>query len=821
VSASPPEDFGATLAAGEGIAPGSRVAGYAVEERVGRGGMAVVFRARDERLGRVVALKVLAPVLAEDEGFRRRFIRESRAAAAVDDPHIIPVYEAGEERGVLFIAMRFVGGGDVRSLVRRTGPLPALRAASIVSPVASALDAAHTAGLVHRDVKPANMLVDSRPNRPDHVYLSDFGLAKGALSSVGLTGSGLLLGTPDYVAPEQIAGRLVDGRADQYALACAAFEMLSGDPPYVRDHGMAVIYAHSSEPPPALTARRPDLPPAVDEVLARALAKAPDDRYRSCHEFAESLRAALVLQPYDLAAAGSSGGANEAAPSPVMPLTSSPTEPADVATHDITARSGELNEGEASDLAAPASPSQLALAQPIHEPSTDAGAERTARDSSRLRDSIWEQPTRAQQPDASPEQVPVEAAASVSAAGPRDLKGDAGRPPQFGRKSSRPRLAIGAACALALAISVGAVLALSLGPPHGPGSSAGHKHPQHRSAPPSRNVGHSGGTTDRHIRACLVTDTGGINDLSFNQAAWQGLNDAAAANPGHITVAYRSSTSTADFSRYIRGFVSQNCAIIVTVGFLMARATENAARSHPDQKFAIVDYAYNPILPNVDDLLFNDVQDAFLAGYLAAGMTRTGTVATYGGEQYATNTIYLDGFWDGVQYYNAQHAAHVKVLGWNEPTQTGVIANTFTDLSAGRRIADTFMSEGADIIFPVAGSAGIGSAKAVQAADRTGRHDSLIWADTDGCVSLPSFCPYIITTAEKNIATAVKTAVLDAASNTFKGGNYIGTIANGGVTLAPFHTYQNKVPASLKAELARIKTEIANGTIVPATKSPV
>jgi serine/threonine-protein kinase len=266
--------------------------------------MAVVFRAQDERLGRVVALKILAPVLADDEAFRRRFIRESRAAAAVDDPHIIPVFEAGEAGGVLFIAMRYVAGGDVRSLLRRSGQLPALRAASIVSPVASALDAAHDAGLVHRDVKPANMLIDTRAGRPDHVYLSDFGLSKGALSSVGLTGSGLFLGTPDYVSPEQIAGREVDGRADQYALACAAFEMLSGQPPFLRDHGMAVIYAHASEAPPPLTSRRPGLPAALDAVLARALAKDPADRYGSCQEFGEAMRSALGIPPYDVGTAG-------------------------------------------------------------------------------------------------------------------------------------------------------------------------------------------------------------------------------------------------------------------------------------------------------------------------------------------------------------------------------------------------------------------------------------------------------------------------------------------------------------------------------------
>ncbi len=260
--------------------------------------MAVVFRAVDDRLGRRVALKILAPALASDEAFRHRFIRESRAAAAVDDPHIIPVHEAGEADGVLFIAMRYVPGRDVRTLLHREGPLPPGRAAAIISPVASALDAAHAAGLVHRDVKPANMLLDVRPGRPDHVYLSDFGLSKGALSSVGLTGTGQVLGTPGYIAPEQIEGKPADGRADQYALACAAFEMLTGEAPFQRDDPAAVIWAHMSVPPPPLTSRRPDLAAAADPVFARALEKAPADRYACCADFAEALREALGLEPY-------------------------------------------------------------------------------------------------------------------------------------------------------------------------------------------------------------------------------------------------------------------------------------------------------------------------------------------------------------------------------------------------------------------------------------------------------------------------------------------------------------------------------------------
>jgi serine/threonine-protein kinase len=289
------EDFPAQLA---GFRAGSLMAGYRLEAQIGAGGMAVVFRALDERLGRLVALKILAPALAADASFRRRFIAESRAAAAVDDPHIIPVYEAGEAAGVLFIAMRFVRGGDLRQVLEREGPMPPGRVAAFVAPVASALDAAHRAGLVHRDVKPANILVDVPQDRPEHVYLSDFGVSKGAISSVSLTGTGHFVGTPDYSAPEQIQGRAVDGRTDQYALACVAYQLLTGATPFGRDQGMAVLLAHLSEPPPPLSSRRPDLPGEAAEVLARGMAKVPEKRYGSCRDFAEALREALGLTPY-------------------------------------------------------------------------------------------------------------------------------------------------------------------------------------------------------------------------------------------------------------------------------------------------------------------------------------------------------------------------------------------------------------------------------------------------------------------------------------------------------------------------------------------
>jgi tRNA A-37 threonylcarbamoyl transferase component Bud32 len=280
------------------LAPGSPLAGYRCEEEIGRGGMAVVYRAYDDHLDRRVALKVLAPDLARDEVFRARFIQESRIAAAAEHPNIIPVFSAGEADGVLYIAMRYVPDGDVRTLIDRVGPLPAARGCALIAQAASALDAAHARGLVHRDVKPTNMLLEISPrtSRPDHLYLSDFGLAKPSAAATGLTATGQFFGTVDYVAPEQIQGDPLDGRTDQYALACGAFEMLSGSPPFRRENGMAVISAQLSEPPPSLSARVPGLPAAADRVIAKALAKSPADRYDRCLDFAEALLAACRLE---------------------------------------------------------------------------------------------------------------------------------------------------------------------------------------------------------------------------------------------------------------------------------------------------------------------------------------------------------------------------------------------------------------------------------------------------------------------------------------------------------------------------------------------
>ena len=356
-------------------------------------------------------------------------------------------------------------------------------------------------------------------------------------------------------------------------------------------------------------------------------------------------------------------------------------------------------------------------------------------------------------------------------------------------------------------------------------ASAGASSATSAAASGAASGGASGSTTGKFL-GCMVTDTGGINDKSFNQSAWEGMQQAAAANP-NVTVKYLQSTTQSDYVPNINSFLAQKCGIIVTVGFLMGPATESAAKAHTSQPFAIVDCSYASQCltgtkeSNIDQLVFNTVQDGFLGGYLAAGMTKSGKVGTFGGQEFGTVTIYMDGFYDGVQYYNQKHGKNVQVLGWNEKTQKGEFTGDFTNQTKGQSVTQTFIGEGADVIFPVAGNVGLGAAKAVQTANASGGNVALEWVDTDGCVSAAQYCKYMVTSVTKGIQSAVKTAVLSAAGGSFKGGTYIGTLANGGAVLSPFHDYASKVPAALQSELKTVQAGIESGSIPTPTKAPV
>ena len=311
-----------------------------------------------------------------------------------------------------------------------------------------------------------------------------------------------------------------------------------------------------------------------------------------------------------------------------------------------------------------------------------------------------------------------------------------------------------------------------------------------------------------------VTDTGGIDDRSFNASAWKGLQDASAQESG-ISIQYLSSTNQSDYVPNIQQFVSKSAGIIVTVGFLMGDDTKAQAEANPDQKFAIVDYAYDPAIPNVLALTYQTDEAAFLAGYLAAAMTKTGKVGTFGGMNIPTVTIFMNGFAAGVRYYNVQNKKKVQVLGWDPEKAEGTFTNDFTNQAKGKTVTETLMNQGADVVLPVAGSVGLGSAAAIQQHNTANPKSFvyLIWVDTDGYISAPQYASILLTSVMKGIAVSVRDAVLSAYTDTFQGGNYVGTLKNQGVAIAPYHDFDSKIPAAVKNAIQKIKADIIAGKI--------
>jgi len=318
----------------------------------------------------------------------------------------------------------------------------------------------------------------------------------------------------------------------------------------------------------------------------------------------------------------------------------------------------------------------------------------------------------------------------------------------------------------------------------------------------------SGGSSGKAFKACMVLDTGGVDDRSFNQSSYAGFQDAAKSNPA-IKISYVSSNSQNDYTPNLNAEVNKGCNTVVAVGGLMADAVKSVSKQHPKTQFAEVDAPSSG--PNVYGLQYNTAQGGFLGGYLAAAMSKTGKVATFGGLNIPPVTIYMDGFWEGVQYYNQQKGKKVAVLGWNEKNQkAGTFANSFTDQNKGLSISKAFVQQGADIIFPVAGGTGLGAGAAAQS---SGGKVSVIWVDTDGCVSAAQYCKYFLTSVTKGITTSVNKYTSQAASGSFPKGNYVGTLSNKGTGLAPYHDFDSKVPSDVKSELATITKDIESGKI--------
>jgi basic membrane protein A len=310
------------------------------------------------------------------------------------------------------------------------------------------------------------------------------------------------------------------------------------------------------------------------------------------------------------------------------------------------------------------------------------------------------------------------------------------------------------------------------------------------------------------FQACQVTDTGGVDDRSFNENAFKGLSDAG--DEVGFEAKVLESQSDADYAPNIDAQVEQGCDLIITVGFLLGDATEAAAAANPDTEFAIVDYAYDEPHDNILGLTFSTDQAAYLAGYLAAGMTKTGKIGTYGGLQIPSVTIFMKGMEAGIDRYNEDNGTDVSLLGWKTADDSGLFTGDFEDQSKGRQTTESLLDQGADIIMPVAGPVGLGTLEAVKAA---GGDTRVIWVDTDGCESVPDSCSLFLSSVQKRMDVAVHDATVDASEGKFAGGVYSGTLKNGGVALAPYHEFDDEVPQELKDKIDDLKQQIIDGEI--------
>jgi basic membrane protein A len=714
---------------------GKQLGPYQIVAPLGEGGMAAVYRAYQPAMERYVALKVLPRHFADDPRFAARFQREAKLLAQLQHPHILPVHDYGQFEGYSYIVMPFVPSGTLTDSMQGK-PLPLARIRQVISQVGDALNYAHSRGMVHRDVKPSNVLIDESGN----CLLTDFGLARMVETSVNLTATGTIMGTPAYMAPEQGSGHKIDARSDIYSLGIILYEMATGRVPYRAETPIAVVYMHISSPLPLPRSVNPDLPEAVERVILKALAKNPDERYQTAGDLVAALDRAIAETPA-VTSVSETPPTTEATYVGVGPTLSAPLEePARMAIAPSASKRRlpgwalGLTVGVVVLLAAGGIilakrttgplPSAVALVSP-----TTASALPSA--------SLPVQAVPLPTSSPTPGQIPIEAAAAYKVA--------------------------------------------------------------------------------------LVTDIGGIDDKSFNTTAWKGVQDAI--DQLGVDGKFLQSKQQTDYDKNIQEFVQEGYPLIVTVGFLLGPATAKGALANPDVKFAIVDYSYpdcypgavvgrdcgsETAIPSVRGLTFQTDQAAFLAGYLAAGMSTTKKVGTFGGLQIPTVTIFMKGFQAGVEYYNSQKGDSVQVLGWDTAADQGLFTGTFTDPDKGKTSAKSLIDEGADVILPVAGLTGNGAFTATKEAGNV----YAIGVDTDQCVSVPDACSVLLTSVRKNMDVAVFDTVKSSMDGTFQGGvNYVGTLENDGVSIAPFHDLDSAIPAALKTELDQVKADLISGAV--------
>lgn len=723
---------------------GRDIGRYHILEPLGEGGMAKVYKAFDTHLENEVAVKVirtdqLVPAMLEKT--LKRFEREAKEVAKLSHPNIVHVIDYGDYDGMPYLVMQYLHGGTLKKLLGT--PMPYQKAAALLLPIARALEYAHQHKMVHRDVKPSNILITDS----GEPMLTDFGIVKmlDVEDGATLTGTGVGLGTPEYMAPEQWMGDFSPS-VDQYSLGVVFYELVTGHKPYSADTPAAVLLKQASDPLPRPGSFVSNLPDNVEHVMLKALAKNPADRYASMGEFAQAL-----------------SRLEQSTPTVEM----------------------------------------IPLVQ-VKKPEPAAESEETQ----------MEVP--AKKPEIKPEIIP--AAAAGAPIPPMQAKKVI--PPPVKGKGVKPLpfilggLGLAAVAIVIIGLTSGwfarsaAAPTLAVEPTSepvitAPTTAAAEVKPT--SAPPMPTSTTAAPAGPR-LKVCMVTDAyGGIDDYSFDAVTWQGIGYAV--GKFNVEARYIQSANQDVYQTNIDNFIKSGCELIVGPGWTLTDALTAAAKANPDVKFTGVDMEFNPPLPNAVDQIYQTDQASFLAGYLAAGMSKTGMVGTFGGMNIPSVAIFMDGFARGVEYYNQAKGTKVEVLGWNTKTLTGLFVDSFNDQQKGKDTTDMLINKGADVIFPVASAVGVGALDAIWP------YGGKVWfigVDSDWSLAQPKYKSYILTSVVKAMDVSTFIVIASVQDGTFKGGTYVGTLANGGVGIA---TPNEAVPAELLTELAQVKADIIAGKI--------
>lgn len=763
---------------------------YKIEELLGQGGMSAVYKATDPNLRRVVAIKMVHPHLSDEPSFMRRFEEEAAAIASLRHPNIVQVFDFNTDEDINYMVMEYVPGETLQARLKRLNKnerkMSISEALQISINVCEGLSYAHKRGMVHRDVKPANIMLDVN----GQAILMDFGIVK-IVGSSAHTLTGAVIGTANYMAPEIIRSEQADQRSDIYALGVTMFEMLSGKPPYDADSAMTIMMMHLNDPIPDISTIRADLPEEFVKVIKKALEKDRNKRFQTIDEMTSKLKQ-MIQSLETISTPFSSNIQSEKVP-----------EKIEIST-EVLPSTSQLQEDVTKVEPAPEQDNLVGTLIDFKNPQKEIEA------------TVVDIPGRSVETEIVP--------ATQIEISKQSL-------PKAPTKKKPKLLWIGVVLiAISLVVVIAGVSTSWFGlvgeQQIDEQSQPTQQAVQRKVTPDSQltlaalEVMNTARTEtanktetailmrEQEFNVCQITDSGTVFDNTFQQSVHRGVMNAEKTLG--IKAEVLQSFEEGDFEKHLTAFVERRCDLIVSAGYMLGEITITFAQENPDILFTLIDVDLDSDLPNLVNQVYQIDEAAFLAGYLAARMTETGKVATYGGVPLQPVKLFMDGFARGVGYYNRVKGVNVQVIGWNiNNPDGGMFVNSFENIDLGVEIGNELINQNVDVIFPVAGQVGLGTAMVMMERDA----GYIIGVDSDWAIENPEFAAIILTSVLKNTGVTTYEIIKRSVEGKFEAGKYVGRLNNDGVGLAPFYEMERNIPEQIRNELQEIREKIIIGEI--------